>query len=98
MLRNSDAECIRFRLDALESDYKAFEECVRQVSRHCAERGEVLERLRGFYSNCGQALLALCKREQIDAVLGVDTRISSEDYASLIDSVERELAFLGERE
>ena len=42
-----------------------------------------------------EQLLALCQREQIGAVLGVETRIQAEDYASLIDSVEREIAFGG---
>ena len=44
-----------------------------------------------------KALLTLCRKEEITTLLGAETRILQDDYASLMDAVKREVAFLGER-
>ena len=41
-----------------------------------------------------EALLQLCRANQISAVLGVDTHVKIEDVQTLLDAAEREAAFL----
>ncbi|KAG8464211.1 hypothetical protein KFE25_003274 [Diacronema lutheri] len=54
------------RLAAME---EAFDELTRQVGVHCAERGDVLRRVRVFYSGYAGAFGSLTRKRQADAGL-----------------------------
>lgn len=75
-LREPSASSYEGKLEVYDA---ALDELVRQVSVHCVERGEVLARLRSFYSTHAAAFGSVTRKRQEDAGLSdLDVRLDSQ--------------------